>query len=140
MNTSKNIPPLDSFLSELEFKSSRSSGSGGQHVNKTESRVTLFFDVNSSDLLTEEQKQRVLLKSAAALSKKGVWQISVEQSRSQHKNKKIALDLFYQWLVAALKLPRKRIPSKPGKEAVKKRLKRKKIQSLKKQNRRKDFL
>lgn len=94
MNTSKNIPPFDAFLSELEFKSSRSSGSGGQHVNKTESRITLFFDVKHSKLLNEEQKQRILLKTTAALSKKGVWQISIEQSRSQHQNKKLRRNSF----------------------------------------------
>jgi ribosome-associated protein len=128
------------FISELKFKTSRSSGKGGQHVNKTESRISLFFNVTNSELLSEEEKNRMLNSDKITVNGKGEIQIDVEQSRSQIQNKKIGIERFYQILAIGLKKPKLRRTTKPTKAAVKKRLKGKKIQSEKKQNRKKDFL
>ncbi len=133
-----NFSPED-FTDEFTFKSSRSSGKGGQHVNKTESRISLFFNVFNSSILKEEQKQRLKLNSTIQISKEGVWQIDVEESRSQHKNKKIAIERFFKLLSTALVKPKVRKPSKPSKAAIKKRLKSKKMQSEKKMNRRMNY-
>lgn len=127
------------FISELKFKTSRSSGKGGQHVNKTESRISLFFNVINSELLSQEEKTRIINSDKIAINGKNEIQIDVEQSRSQIQNKKIAIERFYQFLAVALKKPKLRRTTKPTKAAVKKRLKGKKMQSEKKQNRKKDF-
>lgn len=128
------------FLSELNFKTSRSSGKGGQHVNKTESRVSLFFDVEASQLLSEDEKQLIFSKMEARLNEGKIIQIDVEESRSQQRNKEIAIQRFLELLSEKLKRKKKRKVSKPTKAAIKKRLKSKKKRSEKKQNRRKDNL
>ena len=129
----------DRLLSELNFKTSRSSGKGGQHVNKTESRISLFFDVTNSEVLSEEQKPQLLASSKLSLSSENVFQIDVEESRSQLKNKKIAIERFFEKITEALKRPKRRKPTKPSKAAIRKRIKNNKRHSEKKQNRRKDF-
>jgi ribosome-associated protein len=128
------------FLSELNFKTSRSGGKGGQHVNKTESRVSLFFDVENSQLLSEAEKQMILNKIQTRLNDGNIIQIDVEESRSQQRNKDIAIKRFIELLTESLKRKKKRKVSKPTKAAIKKRLKSKKHKSEKKQNRRKDNL
>lgn len=127
------------LVKELDFKASRSSGKGGQHVNKTESRVSLFFDVVNSVILTDEEKERLKSSKLVSLSSSGILQIDTEKYRSQLKNKKLAIDKFYSLLSEALKKPKLRKATKPSKAAIKKRLKEKKILSEKKKNRRNDF-
>lgn len=129
----------DRLLSEFNFKTSRSSGKGGQHVNKTESRVSLFFDVAKSEVLEPEQKDSLLKSNKLTLSSEGVLQLDVEESRSQLKNKKIAIERFFEKITEALKKPKKRKATKPSKAAIRKRIKKNKQHSEKKQNRRKDF-
>ena len=124
------------FSSELTFKTSRSSGKGGQHVNKTESRVSLFFDVAASSILSDEQKQILKNSTEVQLSKEFVLQLDVEESRSQLKNKKIAIQRFQEILAKVFKPQKKRKPTKPSKSAIRKRLKAKKQHSEKKKNRR----
>lgn len=128
------------FLTELNFKTSRSSGKGGQHVNKTESRVSLFFNIEQSQLLSDEEKQLILSRMEGLLNKGKVIQIDVEESRSQKRNKEIAINRFLELISEKLKRKKKRKISKPTKAAIKKRLKAKKKRSEKKQNRRKDNL
>lgn len=128
------------FQSEINFKTSRSSGKGGQHVNKTESRVSLFFDVENSQLLGEVEKQMIINKMHSRLNEGNIIQIDVEESRSQQRNKEIAIKRFIELLTESLKRKKKRKVSKPTKAAIKKRLKAKKHKSEKKQNRRKDNL
>jgi len=123
------------FQNEFSFITSRSSGKGGQHLNKTESRVSLFFNVLESRLLTEAQKTMLSNNATIELSKEGIWQIDVESSRSQLQNKKIAIQRFFNRLEAALKVQKKRKISKPSKASIQKRLKEKKIQAEKKSNR-----
>lgn len=128
------------FLAEVSFKTSRSSGKGGQHVNKTESRVSLFFDIEESDLLTDEEKSVLIERLMNRLTDGKIIQIDVEESRSQQRNKEIALKRLVKLLGDNSKPKKKRKISKPSKVAIKKRLKAKKVQSEKKQFRRKDNL
>ena len=134
-----NVKDID-FSSEIWFSTSRSSGKGGQHVNKTESRVSLYFNVSESLLLSENQKSLIIKNLEGKLSQDFQLQIDVEESRSQLKNKKIALERFYNLLEKALFVPKNRKKTKPSKTAIKKRLNAKKKRGDLKQNRRKDNL
>lgn len=127
------------FTNELQFKSSKSSGKGGQHVNKTESRISLFFQVDNSELLNSKEKKQLHIALKGRLNNEGYLQIDVEKTRSQYKNKKIAIEQFHTLIENGLKKKEVRIPSKPSKAAIKKRLEQKKIQALKKQRRTKNF-
>lgn len=127
------------FAAELTFKTSRSSGKGGQHVNKTESRVSLFFNIEQSQLLNEEEKRQLIKYNKLSISSTKEWQIDVEETRSQLKNKNIAIERFYEHLKQALKKAKVRKATKPSKAAIRKRLKAKKAHSEKKQNRKKNF-
>ena len=122
---------------ELSFKTSRSGGKGGQHVNKRESRVTLFFNVRESKILDEDEK--AVLTAKLNLSIDGVLQINSEASRSQLKNKENCLNKFYKNIEKALVIRKKRKASKPSKTALRKRLNEKKRRSEIKQNRKPDF-
>jgi ribosome-associated protein len=118
---------------EITFKTSRSSGKGGQHVNKTESRVSLFFNVIDSKALTEEQI--VTLKQKLRLSLEGTFQVDCEESRSQLRNKEMCVQKFYFILFESLTSQKKRKRTKPSKAAIRKRLKSKKHRAEIKQNR-----
>lgn len=122
---------------ELAFKTSRSSGSGGQHVNKVETRVELNFNVTESQVLSAEEKEVLLDKWKNKINKEGIFQIAVESSRSQLRNKAIAIELFLENLQKSLVKQKPRVPSKPSRSAKKKRLKKKKIQAEKKERRKK---
>jgi len=97
-------------VEELTFTASRSSGPGGQNVNKLSTRVTLQFDVLRSPSLMEDQKQRILVKLKSRISKDGVLRISCQRSRSQAANRDGAVERFVELLRQALtrRLPRKR--------------------------------
>ena len=122
---------------ELVFKTSRSSGSGGQHVNKVETRVELNFNVVESLALSDAQKTRLQDKLKTRINKDGVFQIAVESSRSQIRNKGIAIELFLESLEKALAKEKPRVPTKPKRSSKEKRLKKKKIQAEKKERRKK---
>lgn len=122
---------------ELYFKTSRSSGPGGQHANKTESRVTLFFNVEKSEALTENEKELLLQKLKSKLSSDNILQLSSEHYRSQHRNKEILKQRFLQLITNVLVPQRERKKTKTPKRAHKKRLEKKKRQALKKIQRRK---
>ncbi len=109
------------FSSELNFKTSRSSGKGGQHVNKTESRVELFFDVTYSQILSTEQKQRILFNLANRITQEGILHLAADADRSQMVNKKAVIEKFYQLLERALKVQKERKPTKLSKAAKAKR-------------------
>jgi ribosome-associated protein len=95
---------------EFTYTASRSSGPGGQHVNTTSSRITLRFDVQNSPSLNEWQRGKILEKLAGYIDREGVLAISCETQRSQHANRKEAVDRFIQLVQRALK---KRPPRKP---------------------------
>ncbi|WP_340158605.1 alternative ribosome rescue aminoacyl-tRNA hydrolase ArfB [uncultured Maribacter sp.] len=130
----------EQILNELQFKAIRSSGPGGQHANKVSSKVELSFQIAASDGLTERQKKRLLLKLGNKLSKEGVLILQCDESRSQHKNKDLVIKRFFKLLEKSLIVPKARKKSKPTRSSIEKRLKSKKIASLKKINRSKpDF-
>jgi ribosome-associated protein len=120
---------------EVSFSVMRSSGAGGQHVNKTNSAVQLRFSVAESYSLTEPQKERLQKKLAHRLTQSGEILIRVEDERDQKRNKDKAYKLLNELVIEGLKEPKKRIATKPKKSAVKKRLETKKIRSQVKKNR-----
>lgn len=120
---------------ELSFKAVRSSGAGGQHVNKTSSKVELYFNVETSEGLSEEEKLRLQKKLASRLTKDHLLILHSEESRSQHKNKQIVTEKFFDLLRENIKKPKVRKKTKPGKMAKLKRLKAKKINAEKKARR-----
>jgi ribosome-associated protein len=122
----------EQLISELTFKAVRSSGAGGQNVNKVASKVELYFDVPASLALNEDQKQIILQKLQNRLTKEGVLMLQCDESRSQHKNKSLVIDRFMALIETSLKLPKKRKPTKIPKSVIKKRLKSKRDVSNKK--------
>jgi ribosome-associated protein len=125
----------EQLLKELNFKAVKSSGPGGQHVNKTASKVELQFDVWESSGISEEEKIRVLKKLESRLTKENTLILQSDESRSQHKNKELVSQRFLVILKNALKKPKIRKKTRPSKASKMKRLKKKKINSEKKANR-----
>ena len=123
------------IIQELQFKAVRSSGAGGQHVNKVSTKIELFFDVMSSKALSNSEKERILLKLGRRLTKEHKLLLQCDESRSQHKNKKLAIKRFLETIETALKVPKKRRKTKPSRSAIEKRLKSKKKAAQKKANR-----
>ncbi len=127
------IPDLES---EFVFQTSRSSGPGGQNVNKVNSRVELRFDIPGSALLTDGQKEVLLKKLASRLTSEGILIVASQTSRSQLNNRELAVQKLDVLLRAALRPVKKRKPTKPTKASEEKRLQRKKQQGDKKAQRR----
>lgn len=125
---------------ELRFKAVRSSGAGGQHVNKVSSKVELSFDIPNSEGLSEEEKQRLTKNLASKLTKEGVLILSSSDSRSQHTNKEKVSKRFFEILKKSLVVPKKRKATKPTKAAIQKRLQNKQNQSAKKKLRKRPDL
>ena len=130
------LPPAAAFLPEITFQTSRSSGPGGQNVNKVESRVELRWHLQDSQVLTDVQKALILEKVATQLTVEGLLLITAQDDRSQFRNKEIALGRFHELLLKSLRRPKPRKATKPSKGAVRKRLEGKKMQGEKKASRR----
>jgi ribosome-associated protein len=130
----------EAILNELTFKAVRSSGSGGQHVNKVSSKIELSFSVSESLIFDADQKERLLNKLQNRLTKQGVLILQCDESRSQHKNKALVIKRFLSLITEALRIQKKRKPTKVPKAAIRKRLKSKRNQSEKKANRKKPDL
>ena len=107
---------------ELWVTTSRSSGAGGQHVNRTESRVTLHWNLVGSSVLDEATKARLRQRLSSRLTADGVLQVSAEDERSQHRNRADARERLAALIEKAHRKPRKRIATKPSRSAKKKRL------------------
>ena len=122
---------------EVKFRMSRSSGSGGQHVNKVATKVELIFDVDASAVLDDRQKATILEKLRKRINKTGELQVTAQASRSQVLNRKAALRKFEQLIRQALTPPKRRQGPPKLKPDAKKRLKAKKMHSEKKRNRKK---
>lgn len=127
----------DVLLSELHFKATRSSGAGGQNVNKVASKVVLTFDLNTSLGLNEEEKLLLKEKWATRLTQDDVLILHCDEERSQFKNKGIVTKRFFSLLENGLKRPTPRKKTKTPRKAVEKRLNAKKVMSVLKQNRKK---
>jgi len=106
-------------LSEIDLRFSRSSGPGGQHAQKTETRVEAIFDVERSEALTSRQKQRVVQKAGSVL------RAVAQDERSQTRNRELAIERLAGQLADALRVDRTRVPTKPSTAAVRRRLEQK---------------
>ena len=126
---------MKNFQHELSYKTSRSSGSGGQNVNKVETSVTVIWKVEDSTVFTESEKERILLKLKNKINAEGILQTTVSESRTQLQNKEIAIEKIQELVNKSLIVPKKRIATKPSRAKVEKRLESKKKLSEKKENR-----
>src|SRR5213078_4162638 len=102
--------------SEIDYRFSRSSGPGGQHAQKSDTRVEAIFDVETSQALSEAQKRRVVSRAGPVL------RAVAQDERSQWRNRELATERLVAALREALKVPRKRRPTKPSRAAVERRL------------------
>jgi ribosome-associated protein len=125
---------------ELEFQFALSGGPGGQHVNKTETKVIITWNPATSAVFTEAQKGLIQNKLASRINAEGALKVSVAQTRSQLQNKKLAVTMLENLLSKALQKPKKRIKTKPSRSSKLKRLQKKKQHSDKKQLRKKPKL
>ena len=123
---------IEALISELTFKAVRSSGPGGQNVNKVASKIEMYFDLPNSFVLSEDQKQILLQKLQNRLTKEGILILQCYESRSQHKNKSLVIDRFISLIETSLKQQKTRKPTKMQQAVIKKRLKSKKDLSNKK--------
>lgn len=130
------ITDRDLFIREFKFQTSRSSGPGGQHVNKVSSRVELRFNLRGSQLLNDDDKEILYQKLATRISQDGILSIVVQADRSQLRNKQLAIEKFFDLVNKALTPEKERKASKPSRSARERRLKSKRRESEKKARRR----
>lgn len=133
------LPDIQLLETELHYKTSRSGGSGGQHVNKVSTKVELDFDINASRFLTEDQKAILHSKLSSRITNEGILQLISQSERSQLRNKKVVLEKFYDLIEDAFKVQKKRKPTKTPRAVKEKRLLAKKMKAEIKKFRRKDF-
>nr|WP_320119422.1 alternative ribosome rescue aminoacyl-tRNA hydrolase ArfB [uncultured Marinifilum sp.] len=125
---------------EFKFISSRSSGPGGQNVNKVNSKVELRFSIFDSKILSPEEKETLFRKLYHHINSDGVLIVSAQNERSQLSNKEIAIEKLYQWIELALKPVKPRRKTRPTRASKEKRIADKQMQAKKKQDRKKpDF-
>lgn len=125
------------LISELQLKAVRSSGAGGQNVNKVASKVVLQFNLKKSTAFSEEEKELLLSKLENKLTKEQVLVLNCDEDRSQLRNKEIAIKRFLLIIEGALKVAKPRKPTKIPRSIIEKRLKEKRNQSDIKQSRQK---
>jgi ribosome-associated protein len=122
---------------ELNFRFSRSSGPGGQHVQRSDTRVELLFDVANSPSLTDDQRQRILHRLGGCIDGEGVLRVVSSATRSQLGNREDAIQRFQVLLAGALRVRKRRVPTRPSAAARERRLTTKRTRSEVKQSRRK---
>ena len=120
---------------ELTFSFSPSGGPGGQHANRSATRVTLFFDVANSPSLNEVQRERLMKRLASRLDQHGILQLSAQDTRSQHQNREIVLERFEALLSEALRPRKRRRKTRPSAAANERRLREKKQRGRRKDER-----
>ena len=135
--TATNTLQSGDLLHELTFTTSRSSGPGGQNVNKVNSKVTLKWDVAYSFVLKPDQKEMIIKKLASHITTEGILMITAQENRSQLENKEAVISKLDQLLIKAFRITKVRKATKPTKAAKQKRIKSKKYHSEKKQWRQK---
>ena len=134
------MKPLKHLLeSEITFKTSRSGGSGGQHVNKVSTKVELDFDVVNSKILTDEQKDIITNKLAARITVEGILQVICQTERSQLRNKIAAIAKFHELIDWCFVVIKKRKVTNVSKAVKERRLLAKKRNAEIKKLRRNDF-
>lgn len=127
----------EKIISELSFKAVRSSGAGGQNVNKVSSKVVLSFDLFNSQSLSEDEKNLISEKIKTKLTSEGILILNCDEDRSQLKNKEIITKRFLKLIQNALVIPKKRKPTQVPRAVIEKRINEKRNTSEIKQNRKK---
>jgi len=135
LNKEKSLIPED----EIEFQFSRSSGKGGQNVNKVETKVEIHFNIDHSKAFSKEEKEKIKETLVSRINQEGDLIIRSEEERSQLENRRMALEKLNEIIREALEPEEERIPTKPSKAIKEKRLQEKKIISEKKKSRQKNF-
>lgn len=115
-------PIFSHLIAEISFKTSRSGGSGGQHVNKVSSKVELNFDVLNSKVLTEDQKSRIKSKLESRINTDGILQVVCQEGRSQFGNKKRTIEKFRELIDSCFLVVKKRKATAVPKAVREKRL------------------
>ena len=131
------MPDFEILKQELVFKAVKSSGPGGQHVNKTASKVVVQYDIRSSVAVTEEERVLLLEKLSSRITNEGILIMDSSESRSQHKNKELVTARLIKVISGALKKSKPRKKTRPTKASKLKRLSEKKARSAQKIDRRK---
>jgi len=126
---------MKDFTTELTYKTSRSSGAGGQNVNKVETSVTVLWKVEESLVFSDEEKVLIQEKLKNRINSDGILQVSSSEARTQFQNRKIAIEKILDLVNKSLIIPKKRVKTKPSKAQVEKRIQTKKKISEKKENR-----
>jgi ribosome-associated protein len=130
-----NLPDTDLLLNECRFEATRSSGKGGQNMNKVSTKVILLFNVLESNILNEEQKEVFLSELHTRISKHGIFRISSGCERTQLANRKLVIEKFITLVEKAFETEEERIATKPTRSSKLKRIEGKKALSDKKSNR-----
>lgn len=127
---------IETLIKEFNFKAIRSGGPGGQHVNKTATKIELSFNIITSKGLTDSEKERLKQKLGSRISSEGNITLQSSGTRSQFRNKAIAIERMLELLKLNVRVAKPRKKTKPSKSAIERRLKAKKTQALKKSYRR----
>ena len=130
----------DKLITELQYKAVRSSGAGGQNVNKVSSKVVLSFDVKNSKVLSEDEKMLLEMNLASRLTNDQILILNCDEDRSQLKNKEIVTKRFLSIIEQGLHIPKIRKSTKIPKSVIRKRIKDKKnLSEIKKNRKRPEF-